>query len=339
VCCSVSSSNVSSLQIHQCPLSDDTHWSTLERVAVCCSVLQCVAVCCCVLLCVTLCCSVSQCVVFIYGGEDHRMPQLVRLQLIKCVAVYMYFICIYIYICIHLYIYIYTHIYIYTCICMYIYIYIYMCIYTDTYAYMYIYIYIHIYLYMYTGRPRPMQCFIFAGLFLHKSSVHSGSYAEAVLQDKASYRSSPPCSWRIYCKCNGHPHLVQCVMCCSVLQCVAVCYSALQCVAACSGHPHLVQCVAVSCSSMVQAVVGCVNIYIWAPTSCWVFGPGKSSILIIEYIEHIHVYIYTCIHIYMYISLSAGDIHMYINMYIWYIHVYKHVCILFIYIYISLICG
>jgi len=164
--------------------------------------------------------------------------------------------------------------------------------------------------------------------------VAYGSYAEEVLQDKASCRSSPPCSWRIYCKCHGHPHLVQCVMCCSVLQCVAVCCSVLQCVAACSGHPHLVQCVVVSCSSMVQAVVGCVNIYIWAPTSCWVFGPGKSSIHIIEYIEYtcICVYMYICIysiysiclHIYMY-----THIHIYITIRRWYIHVYKHVYMMY----------
>ena len=67
--------------------------------------------------------------------------------------------------------------------------------------------------------------------------------------------------------------LVPCLVCCSVLQCVAVCCSVLQCVAVCWS---VLQCVAVCCSGL--KCVQCVAVCVWLS-------------------KYISTYVYICLYI------------------------------------------
>jgi len=147
---------------------------------------------------------------------------------------------------------------------LYTYIYILIYIYSNVYICIYIYIYIHIYIYIY------IHTYIHIHIYIHMYDVYS---------DK-------PCG-------QQYVHMGYVAVCCSVLQCVAVCCSAtypnnmyiygqifwtlgigdmslcsvLQCVAACGS---VLQCVAVCCS-VLQCVAACGSV-LQRVAVCWIFS-------------------------------------------------------------------
>jgi len=123
-----------------------------------------------------------------------------------------------------------------------------------------------------TGWWRPIECLKLQAIFCKRATNYKALLRKMTYEDKASYDSTPPCStltflrfstchrvpaarcvrhdwficvtrlidtWRDFFTCD----LLRMLLCCSVLQCVAVCCSVL------------LQCVVVYCSCVLQLFV------------------------------------------------------------------------------------